>query len=88
MKATAAMLGESILATQQQKSAADQVDAAVSQIRQAAEDLTGRQAQWEAASERLDALVQDLEGSLHGGRDRAAPDRQPAESRPVSKRSR
>ena len=88
MRSTVAMLDESILATQQQKSAADQVDAAVSQIRQAAEDLTGRQHQWEASSERLDALVQELEGSLNGGGGPAAAEHQPAESRPASKRSR
>lgn len=67
MKSTAAMLEESILTTQQQKSAADQVDAAISQIREAAEDLAGRQSQWEEASQRLESLVHELDGVLRAG---------------------
>ncbi len=64
MASTAAMLEESILATQQQKSAADQVDAAAQQIRQAADQLAVEQAQWAATSERLEKLVDEIEGAL------------------------
>jgi two-component system chemotaxis sensor kinase CheA len=64
MSSTAAMLEESILATQQQKSAADQVDAAAQQIRQAADQLAAEQAQWAATSERLEKLVDEIEGAL------------------------
>jgi methyl-accepting chemotaxis protein len=70
MTSTTAMLEESILATQQQKSAADQVDAAISQIRDAADHLAAQQRQWAATAERLEALVGELEGSLREGRDR------------------
>ena len=72
MESTVGMMDESILTTQQQKSVADQVGAAISQIRDAAEDLAGRQTQWEAAAERLEALVQELEGGLHGSGDGGA----------------
>ena len=44
MSSTATMLEESILATQQQKSAADQVSAAMVQIREAADQLAAEQA--------------------------------------------
>jgi hypothetical protein len=64
MTSTAAMLAESILTTQQQKSASDQVDAAVSQIQLAADQLAAHQTQWQATSERLEALVRELEGTL------------------------
>jgi methyl-accepting chemotaxis protein len=64
MASTAAMLEESILATQQQKSAADQVDGAAQQIRQAADQLAAEQAQWAATSERLEKLVDEIEGAL------------------------
>jgi methyl-accepting chemotaxis protein len=67
MTSTAAMLEESILATQQQKSAADQVDAAVGQIRDAVDHLAAQQTQWAATSERLEGLVQELEGTLREG---------------------
>jgi methyl-accepting chemotaxis protein len=64
MTSTATMLSESILATQQQKSAADQVDAAIAQIRAAADQLAAEQTQWSLTAERLDTLVDDLEATL------------------------
>jgi methyl-accepting chemotaxis protein len=67
MSSTSAMLGESILATQQQKSAADQVDSAIQQIREAADQLAADQTQWVANSERLESLLGELEGALSGG---------------------
>jgi methyl-accepting chemotaxis protein len=67
MTSTAAMLEESILTTQQQKSAADQVDAAIGQVREAADQLAAHQTQWKATSERLETLVGELDGTLHAG---------------------
>jgi len=64
MGATAAMLEESIQSIQQQKSAADQVDAAIGQIREAARRLSVHQAQWQATSVQLEELVAELEGTL------------------------
>jgi methyl-accepting chemotaxis protein len=64
MASTATMLDESILATQQQKSAADQVDAAIQQIREAAGQLAAEQTQWSLNAERLDTLVDELENVL------------------------
>ena len=64
MTSTATMLEESILATQQQKSAADQVDLAIQQIRAAADLLATEQAQWSATAGRLETLVDELEGAL------------------------
>jgi EAL domain-containing protein (putative c-di-GMP-specific phosphodiesterase class I) len=64
MASTAAMLEESILATQQQKSAADQVDSAIQQIRQAAEQLAAEQAERAATAERLEALVEEIGSAL------------------------
>jgi methyl-accepting chemotaxis protein-like sensor len=64
MTATVAMLGESIQSIQAQKSAADQVDAAISQISEAARRLTVHQAQWQATSVQLEELVTELEGTL------------------------
>jgi methyl-accepting chemotaxis protein len=64
MASTAAMLEESILATQQQKSAVDQVDEAAQQIREAAGQIAAEQAQWTATSERLEKLVDEIEGAL------------------------
>jgi methyl-accepting chemotaxis protein len=64
MASTATMLEESILATQQQKSAADQVDGAIQQIRQAADQLAQEQTQWAVTAERLEALVDELDGAL------------------------
>ena len=64
MASTASMLDESILVTQQQKSAADQVDAATQQIRDAADHLAVEQTQWAATSERLEKLVGEIETAL------------------------
>ena len=64
MTSTASMLEESILATQQQKSAADQVATAIVQIRAAADQLAAEQTQRAATSERVEQLVEELESSL------------------------
>jgi methyl-accepting chemotaxis protein len=64
MASTATMLEESILATQQQKSAADQVDSAIQQIRDGADQLAAEQTQWSATAERLDTLVAELDSAL------------------------
>jgi methyl-accepting chemotaxis protein len=64
MASTASMLEESILATQQQKSAADQVTAAIVQIREAADQLAAEQAQRVGTSERFEQLVGELEQTL------------------------
>jgi methyl-accepting chemotaxis protein len=66
MESTATMLEESILAAQQQKSAADQVAAAIIEIRAAAEQLAAEQVQRAVTAERLDDLVNDLEHTLAG----------------------
>ena len=66
MASTATMLEESILATQQQKSAADQVDSAIQQIRDAADQLAAEQTQWAATAERLEALVDELDTRTAG----------------------
>jgi methyl-accepting chemotaxis protein len=73
MASTATMLDESILATQQQKSAADQVDGAIQQIRESAEQLAAEQTQWSATAERLDKLVEELESALQDGGDGESP---------------
>jgi methyl-accepting chemotaxis protein len=67
MASTATMLEASILATQQQKSAADQVDGAIQQIRDAADQLAAEQTHWSDTAERLDALVRELDGALQAG---------------------
>jgi hypothetical protein len=64
MGSTASMLEESILATQQQKSAADQVAAAMVQIREAADQLAAEQTQRAESAERVEQLVNDLEETL------------------------
>jgi methyl-accepting chemotaxis protein len=64
MASTTSMLEESILATQQQKSAADQVATAIVQIRAAADQLAAEQTQRSATSERVEHLVNDLELTL------------------------
>jgi methyl-accepting chemotaxis protein len=64
MSSTATMLDESILATQQQKSAADQVDGAIQQIRESADRLAAEQTQWSATAERLDTLVEEFDSAL------------------------
>ena len=66
MSSTAAMLEESILATQQQKSAADQVAAAMVQIRESADQLASEQDQRIFSAARLDELVGMLEATLAG----------------------
>jgi methyl-accepting chemotaxis protein len=66
MTSTAEMLEESILATQQQKSAADQVAAAMVQVRQAADRLAAEQAERVVTAERVDELVAELERTLAG----------------------
>jgi hypothetical protein len=67
MASTTSMLETSILATQQQKSAADQANAATQQIREAADQLATEQAQWAATSERLEKLVDEIETALREG---------------------
>jgi methyl-accepting chemotaxis protein len=67
MSSTSVMLEESILATQQQKSAADQVAAAIIQIREAADQLAAEQAQRVGTSERLEDLVANLDSILSDG---------------------
>lgn len=66
MTSTATMLEESILATQQQKSAADQVDTAIQQIRESADQLADEQTQWAATAVRLETLVEELDSALQG----------------------
>ena len=67
MESTATMLEESIQATQQQKSAADQVDGAIQQIREAADGLAAEQARWSDTAEQLDTLVRELDSALQVG---------------------
>jgi methyl-accepting chemotaxis protein len=64
MASTATMLENSILVTQQQKSATDQVDAATQQIREATEQFAAEQTQWVITSERLEKLVDEIEAAL------------------------
>jgi methyl-accepting chemotaxis protein len=64
MASTATMLDESILAIQQQKSAADQVDGAIRQISEAAHQLVAEQTRWSGTAERLETLVSELESTL------------------------
>jgi methyl-accepting chemotaxis protein len=64
MASTATMLEQSIQATQQQKSAADQVDGAIQQIRDAAGQLAAEQTRWSDTAERLDTLVKELDTAL------------------------
>jgi methyl-accepting chemotaxis protein len=78
MTNTTAMLEESILATQQQKSAADQVATAIGQIRESSDQLAAEQTQRAATSERVEELVADLDQTLqgvssNGGRDHSGP---------------
>jgi methyl-accepting chemotaxis protein len=71
MASTATMLEESILATQQQKSAADQVDIAIQQIRESADQLAEEQLQWSGTAGRLETLVDELEGAFREGEESA-----------------
>jgi len=67
MASTATMLQESIVATQQQKTAADQVDVAISQIRRGADHLVAEQARWSSTSEQLTQLAKELENTVSAG---------------------
>jgi methyl-accepting chemotaxis protein len=67
MASTATMLGESLLAAQQQKSAADQVDTAILQIRQGADQLASAQSQRATTAERLESLIEEIETALRAG---------------------
>jgi methyl-accepting chemotaxis protein len=64
MASTASMLEESILATQQQKSAADQVSAAIVEIRASADQLAAEQTERASTSARVEQLVGELEHTL------------------------
>jgi methyl-accepting chemotaxis protein len=64
MGSTATMLEQSILATQQQKSAADEVGAA--------DQLAAEQSQWAATAGRLESLVDDLDHTLQADEATAA----------------
>jgi methyl-accepting chemotaxis protein len=64
MASTATMLEESILATLHQKSAADQLDEAIQQIRDAADQLVAEQTLWSDTAGRLDSLVGELNSAL------------------------
>ena len=66
MSSTATMLEESIFATQQQKSAADQVSSAMVQIREAAGQMAAEQELRLATAESVDDLVGKLEQALSG----------------------
>ena len=66
MASTGTMLEESILATQQQKSAADQVATAIVEIRATADQLAAEQTQRAVTSERVEQLVSELENVLTG----------------------
>jgi hypothetical protein len=67
MASTATMLEESIVATQQQKTAADQVDVAITQIQRGAEHLVAEQARWSSTSEQLTQLAEELESTVSTG---------------------
>jgi methyl-accepting chemotaxis protein len=67
MTSTATMLGESLAAAQQQKTAADQVDASILQIRQGADQLASAQSQRASTAERLESLVDEIENALRVG---------------------
>ena len=67
MTSTATMLEESLLAAQQQKTAADQADAAILQIRQGADQLATAQSQRASTAERLESLVDEIENALRVG---------------------
>jgi hypothetical protein len=64
MSSTVTMLEESIFATQQQKSAADQVSTAMVQIREAAGQMASEQELRLATAESVDDLVRKLEDAL------------------------
>jgi methyl-accepting chemotaxis protein len=64
MEQTGAMLEDSILATQQQKSAAGQVAAAIAQIRDASDHLASEQERRVSTAERVGLLAVDLASML------------------------
>ncbi|HSS04992.1 MAG TPA: hypothetical protein VLK89_07390, partial [Solirubrobacterales bacterium] len=64
MTSTADVLDESIRATEQQKEAAEQVSAAMVQIRTAAEQLAAEGRQRAVAAETVNGLIADLEQGL------------------------
>jgi methyl-accepting chemotaxis protein len=64
MTSTVGMLEDSIRATQRQKSAADQVAAAMMQVREAADELAAEQSERAVTAERVDELVAELERTL------------------------
>jgi hypothetical protein len=61
------MLEESLLAAQQQKTAADQADASILQIRQGADQLATAQSQRATTAERLESLVDEIDSALRIG---------------------
>jgi methyl-accepting chemotaxis protein len=75
MTSTATMVDESILATQQQKSAADQVATAMVQIREAADQLAAEQTQRAVTSERVEELVVELDQTLQSVSSNGGPER-------------
>jgi len=84
MMSTAMMLEDSIQATLQQKSAADQVDGAIQQIRDGADQLAAEQTRWHDTAERLDTLVSELDGALRADREaRPQPGLAATEAAPV-----
>lgn len=66
MTDTAEMLDASILATQQQQSAAGQVAAAIAQIRDAADQLAAEQERRALVAERVETLAGDLQAMTAG----------------------
>jgi methyl-accepting chemotaxis protein len=64
MASTVTMLEESMLAIAQQKSAVDEVDGAIQQIREAADHLAAEQARWSDTAELLDTLVREVDDAL------------------------
>jgi methyl-accepting chemotaxis protein len=74
MTSTATMLDDSLLAAQQQKTAADQVDASILQIRQGADQLATAQSQRASTAQRLETLVDEIENALRVGSQVAADD--------------
>ena len=73
MTSTATMLEESLLAAQQQKTATDQADAAIMQIRRGADQLASDFAQRAATAERLEALVDEIDAVLAEDQPAVAP---------------
>jgi hypothetical protein len=65
MTRTSGALEEAILATQQQKSAADQVSDAMIQIRESAHLLVAEQERRVATAEQIEELVRRLEHALN-----------------------